>query len=149
MSIQDIKVQLVNVCRYNTQIHAILEMSTDTDILLIQEPWFGTVMTQRLDTDPDGIQQLGPPIHGKWDVHIPKHEAGTKCKVVVYMKKRLTPLIETNLRLLYANHSTLILDLRDDAVLLRIVNIYHDAPKTGHNLQHLFQAQLDELTPTL
>lgn len=140
----------MNVHRNNKRTHAILEMSNDTDILLIQEPWWGTIATQRLDSDPNGTHQYGPPIHGKWDLHLPKHNGEEKCKVIAYTKKRLTSRIMNNLRLPHTNPSTLILDIQDDdEIIMRLINVYHDAPRRGHSLTHIFQAPIEELIPTM
>jgi hypothetical protein len=51
MSLQHIKVKLVNVHRDNKRIHTLLNDDTNTHIFLIQELWYGTVATLRSDTD--------------------------------------------------------------------------------------------------
>ena len=50
-----------------------------------------------------------------------------------------------------ADPNTLIFNIaeEEDEILMRIINVYHEKPALGHNLQHLFDHDLDELTPTL
>jgi len=53
--------KLVNVHQGNDRIHALLQKDSNVQILLIQEPWFGTVATMQSDANPEGLAQWGPP----------------------------------------------------------------------------------------
>src|ERR1700730_10631253 len=48
----------VNVRRSNERTHALLQSST-ADIVLLQEPWYGTIGTTRSDLDPTGTPTKG------------------------------------------------------------------------------------------
>ena len=67
MSEHPIRIKSVNVNRNNDRMHGILQTDdNDFDIILIQEPWFGTVATLRSDTDPDGTPQPDFPANNTW-----------------------------------------------------------------------------------
>ena len=137
--------------------HGILQTDdNDFDIILIQEPWFGTVATLRSDTDPDGTPQPGVPSNNKWLTFSPPYPSDVRPKVCIYAN-RLTidqtlvinhippaPLLSSN---------SMVIDLLSptnrDTVQLRIVNVYHDKPASGHALAHLFSHTLDDTIPTI
>ena len=58
MSAHQIRIKSVNVHCSNACIQVILQ-NEDSDILLIQEPWFQTVVTLRSDMNPEGDSQMG------------------------------------------------------------------------------------------
>jgi hypothetical protein len=84
MSLPSLKVMSVNVHRNNNRIHALLQKNDDFHILLIQEPWFGTIATLRSDSNPTGEAQLGAPANSMWDLHTPRYAPTDTCKVVAY-----------------------------------------------------------------
>ena len=129
---------------------------SDFDIVLVQEPWFGTVATLRSDTDPDGIPQPGFPTNNKWLTFSPPYPSDVRPKVCIYAN-RLT-IDQT----LVINHippapllspNSMVIDLLSPvdrgSVQLRIINVYHDKPMSGHSLAHLFSHTLDDLIPTI
>ena len=152
-----IRIKSVNVNRNNDRMHGILQTDdNDFDIILIQEPWFGTVATLRSDTDPDGTPQPGVPSNNKWLTFFPPYPSGVRPKVCIYAN-RLT--IDQSLVL---NHippapllssNSMVIDLLSptnrDTVQLRIINVYHDKPASGHALAHLFSHTLDDIVPTI
>ena len=137
--------------------HGILQTDDhDFDIILIQEPWFGTVATLRSDTDPDGNPQPGFPSNNKWLTFSPPHPSNVRPKVCIYANK-----VTIN-QTLAINHippapllspNSMVLDLLSptnrDTVQLRIINVYHDKPTSGHSLAHLFSHTLDDTVPTI
>jgi hypothetical protein len=142
----------VNVHRAINRIHALLQKDDDVHILLIQEPWFSTVATLRSDTDPLGDPQLGAPINSKWDVHVPSHAPGTRCKVIAYSRKTLSHLglVHNITTHPLSTAMSIVLDIKDrDDLLLRVVNIYHEVLQRGHGLHHLFTHTFLETVPTL
>jgi hypothetical protein len=78
MVVHQLKVCSINTQRSNTRIHTILQ-NDDSDILLIQEPWYKTVATLRSDTNPDGDPVRGAPINPLWDLHTPTLTPTDKC----------------------------------------------------------------------
>ena len=137
--------------------HGILQNDDQSfDILLIQEPWFDSVATLRSDTDPNGNPQMGFPTNNKWLTLSPPHPLDVCPKVCTYIN-RLTinsmyiinhippfPLLSPN---------SMVVDIlspsNPDQIDLRIVNVYHDKPDSGHALSHIFSHKLDVNIPTL
>ena len=129
---------------------------TNYDIILIQEPWFGNVATLRSDTDPDGNTQLDFTANNKWTTLSPPQSPNSSPKVCAYINRRTinqtriinhippAPLISPN---------SMVIDILStadrDRIDLRIVNVYHDKPGSGHALGHIFSHALDDATPTL
>jgi len=155
MLVQHIKVKSVNVHQSNERIHTLLNLD-DTDILLIQEPWYSTIATLRSDTDPLGTPSRGAPINNKWDLHVPKTRNAKTCKTIAYTRKSLSythaTVKTTNvLNHLLSTQNSIILDIKeDDHTSLRIINFYHMVLKNGgHNLQPLLDYNMDDSTPTL
>jgi len=132
--------------------HSILQTHDDTNILLIQKPWFYTVATIHSDNDPEGTPQKGLPYNNMWDAHTPKHKPTDTCKVTIYTHKTLK--MSHKVKLCTNHHltclTTMVLDITDaEGSTLHIVNIYHTIPQQGHGLHHLLTHTLDETIPTL
>ena len=89
MSEHPIRIKSVNVHRNNERTHGILQTDDhDFDIILIQEPWFGSVATLRSDTDPDGNPQMGFTANNKWLTLSPPYSAQERPKVCAYVNKQ-------------------------------------------------------------
>ena len=157
MSEHPIRIKSVNVHRKNGRIHGILQNDDDTlDIILIQEPWFDSIATLRSDTDPNGNTQMGFPANNKWITLSPPHPTNIRPKVCAYINRRTmnptyiinhippSPLLSPN---------SMVFDILSPTdrnhVDLRIVNVYHDKPTSGHALSHIFSHELDANIPTL
>ena len=157
MSEQLIRIKSVNVNRNNERMHGILQTNDlSYDIILIQEPWFDSVATLRSDTDPNGTEQLGFPANNKWITLSPTCNTDDRLKVCAYVNRKTidqthiinhippSPLISSN---------TMVIDILSpmnrDKIDLRIVNVYHDKPASGHSLTHIFSRPLDDDIPTL
>jgi hypothetical protein len=150
MSTQQLKVKLVNVHRSNDRIHALLNSDDKFDILLIQEPWFKTVATLCSDTDLEGRAQLGAPTNNMWNLHTPRHDVSKSCKAIAYTKKKIASYIHNLVQHPLSTPCTVVIDvLEENAITLRLVNIYHDVPMRGHGLMLIFSHDANELTPTL
>ena len=59
--------------------------ATPTDIMMIQEPWFGCLVPLHSDTNPDGELVRGFAAHPGWEIFPLKHQKGDWCKVVTYV----------------------------------------------------------------
>lgn len=157
MSEQPIRIKSVNVHRNNERTHGILQTDDESfDIILIQEPWFDQVATLRSDTDPNGNTQLGFPANNKWLTLSPPYSLEDRPKVCTYVNRRTinqtyivnhippSPLLSSN---------SMVIDILSPTnrnnIDLRLVNIYHDRPISGHALTHIFSHSLDNNIPTL
>jgi hypothetical protein len=156
MSEHPIRIKSVNVHRNGERTHGMLETNdSNYDILLLQEPAYYSVATLRSDSDPDGTPQLGFPINNKWTLLSPPHDIDTRPKVCAYINS------ETIHHTRIVNHippdpltssNSMVIDLlRSDhvTVALRLVNVYHDKPDSGHALYHLFNNTLIDTIPTV
>ena len=72
MSARPLHIVSININRQSTLLHTLLQTS-EADILLIQEPWHGTVNVDRSDTDPLGTHILGVTANNQWQIYYPKH----------------------------------------------------------------------------
>jgi hypothetical protein len=156
MSERPIRIKSVNVHRNSERTYGMLETNdAHYDILLLQEPAFYTIATLRSDSDPDGNPLPGFPVNSKWILLSPPYDGDTRPKVCAYINAGTihhtrvinhippNPLTTPNsmvIDLLRSDHST---------VSLRLVNVYHDKPDTGHSLHHLFDHDIADLTPTV
>ena len=157
MSEHPIRIKLVNVHRKNGRIHGILQNDDQSfDIILIQEPWFDSIATLRSDTDPNGNTQMGFPANNKWITLSPPHPNDIRPKVCAYINRctmNPTYIVNHIPPSPFLSPNSMVIDLLSPTnrnnVDLRIVNVYHDTPQSGHNLTHIFSHELDFNTPTL
>ena len=146
MTEQPIRIKSVNAHCNNGRMHDILQTDDELfDILLIQEPWFSSVATLRSDTDPNGHDQHDFPANNKWYTLSPPYATDERPKVCTYLNKRTidhtlvvnhippAPLISSN---------SMVMDIlrpsNQKDIVLRLANIYHDRPPSGHSLTHIF-----------
>src|SRR6267378_5860836 len=86
MSERPIQITSINVNRCNTSIvHPLLQKSS-FDILLLQEPWVGTINVQRDDADPTGVDVIGTAHNNMWECFLPPLSATGGCRVVTYIR---------------------------------------------------------------
>jgi hypothetical protein len=157
MSERPIRIKSVNVNRNNGRTHGILQTDDASfDILLIQEPWFDSVATLRSDTDPNGTPQLGFPTNNKWITLSPHFSEHERPKVCIYVNKQTinqTYIVNHIPPSTILSPNSMVIDILSPSnrknVDLRIVNVYHDKPTSGHALSHIFSHPLDDNTPTL
>ena len=60
----------------NMATHTLLNMTSDADIILVQEQWFDKIRISRLDINPEGVDILGGVANPKWDCVYPKTACG-------------------------------------------------------------------------
>ena len=129
--------------------HGLLQ-SSSSDILLIQEPWFGCINVTRTDGIPDGNDVCGTAANNMWECFLPPHLPHEICKVAIYIRPTLARRSFVRCRDdLLSSLTSMILDISFDDDMLRLVNIYHDVPPMGHNLTHILSLELDPVVPTL
>ena len=150
MSERPIKIMSVNMNRQSALTHALLQTSS-ADILIIQEPWIGTVQTGRSDTDPDGIPVPGATNNNMWECFLPSFTVSSDVRIAAYVKHDFacTFAITNVLSHPICTPESMILDISFDQELLHIVNVYHRVPNDGHNLLHFFSSSLDPMIPTV
>ena len=125
MATQPITIRSINARRSNTRIHTILQKD-DSDILLIQEPWYKTIATLHSDTNPDGDPIRGAPINSLWDLHTPTLKPTDECRVLTYTKLPICSIVQNRPSHPTASPNTIITDINDSATItMRIINVYH------------------------
>ena len=153
MTAQPLQIVSVNINRQSALLHTLLQTS-DADILLVQEPWHGTVHTERSDTDPAGTAVLGSTANNRWQLYYPKHEPTDRCLVATYIRIQLDKSIAVVNHLSHpiASPSSMILDIIIGNETLRLINAYHQIPRDepGHHaIPHILTSELDQSIPTL
>jgi len=129
MVVHQIHITLVNVHHSNARMQAILQ-NEESDILLIQEPWFQTVATLRSDTNPEGDAQMGAPVNNYWDCHILMLPPNIPCKALIYSQCALTSIVKNVTSHPAANPNTIILNINDgDSLAIHLINVYHEVPQ--------------------
>jgi hypothetical protein len=117
----------------------------DSDILLIQEPWFQTVTTLRSDTNPEGDSQMGAPANNQWDCHVPTLPPNSTCKALTYSRHSLNSIVKHATSHPAANPNTVVLDIDDGvSTAIRVINVYHEVLQRGHALHHLMAHEIDD-----
>jgi len=144
-----IKILAVNMHRSNVATHSLLQTS-NADILLIQEPWYGHVQVAWSDSDPSGDMVNGIAHNPRWESFLPPHSSSDTCKVSAYVRTGLARLatVVNNLTHPLASASSMVLDFHHDEEQIRLVNVYHSRPERGHALHHILSSTLDLLIPT-
>ena len=149
---QPISIMSVNVHHDNLVMHALLQ-SSPHDILLIQEPWIGSIQTARSDSDPLGSAIAGAAANSLWECpYLPSFTDPSSVHMAIYIKIDIsrTFSITNHIDHPIASPESMVFDISFESEILRLVNIYHCVPRDGgHNLLHLLSSMLDPLIPTL
>ena len=151
MSDTPITIVSVNMRRRNPLSIAFLE-ATSADIVMIQEPWFGRLVSLRSDTDPDGEVVRGFAAHPGWEIFPPKHQKGDTCKVVTYVRQSLFMSRDVRVMSLpdhsVSSPSSQALEVTISGNVFLLLNIYHHVVNHRPALGHITQSPLDNLIPT-
>ena len=145
--------------RQNPALGSLLQ-TDDSDILLIQEPWFNRISTLRSDSDPNGSPVYGPILNDRWHCFLPEHDptdASDICLVATYVRTSLTGLPTDTFSALprfshpWASRSCLILDIDVGGDLLRLVNVYNQVADNGrrHGLTTLSPPPEDHISTAI
>ena len=164
MSERPIRVKSVNVQMSNDRITTFLQRNKHFNVLMIQEPWMGTVATLRSDTDPVGVAQQGAPFNSMWDLHLPRHTPDQRCRAITYTRKSLSGWYSVRNQLTHplAHPDTTVIDIMDgEDPLIRLINVYNPPipspfpPTLSHktwareNLKQFTTHELDSSVPTV
>ena len=119
-----IKILAVNMHHSNIATHSLLQTS-NADILLIQEPWYGHVQVMWSDSDPSGDMVNGVAHNPCWESFLPPHSSSDTCKVSAYVRTGLarsaTVVTDTPVRLLVVNRGDFSLLRREVPELTQIL----------------------------
>jgi len=152
MTERPIQIMSINMNRQSPLTHTLLQ-TTSADIILIQEPWIGTVMMAWSDTDPLGDAIFGATNNNMWECYLPSFTDPKLVRVAVYVRYDLacTFSIVNHTSHPLSSVDSMVLDFSFEDETLRIVNIYHRIPDNPrhHALLHLLSNSLDPLIPTL
>ena len=148
-----IQIMSINLNQQSPLTHTLLQTST-ADILLIQEPWIGTIQTAHSDTDPMGTAISSATNNNMWQCYLPTFTDPDTVRVAVFVRHDLactfsivnhTP--ETHP---VASVESMVVDFVFGEEILRILNIYHHTHgEPHHNLLHLLSLDMDPLTPMI
>jgi Endonuclease-reverse transcriptase len=144
----EVHLLFVNMRRHNAPTHTLLNMNSDADVILVQEPWFDRIGMARSDVNPDRVDVLGGVANPKWDCIYPKTASGERCKVMAYWHISSSFFNVTNRLDLASNHHFLTLDVHLGSSSFHIVNIYHDTDHPS-SLRNTLNLELDPRIPTV
>ncbi len=142
------------MCKCNAATHALLNSDTNSNLFLIQEPWFDTIGTARNDTAHQGVDVLGGVTSPGWEILYPAIPKGQRPKVMAYAcKQAVNPLFDPPFTIVpcldISSHPCLqVLDIIFDNETWRIINFYNDVQDKSC-LQTLMSLEVDAVTPTL
>jgi Endonuclease/Exonuclease/phosphatase family len=149
--ILDISILSVNMRHRNAMLHALLQTS-DSDIIAIQEPWFGLIRTDRSDSSPMGDPVFGTTYNNLWHCLHPTTVGDLPFKMVVFIKTKIMDTFQVLLKEddTFSSPSSMIVDISASLTdTLCLINIYHDVPNDSHGLAHILASTLDPSIPTL
>src|SRR6267154_1009540 len=142
-----------NMRKRNAITHALLNSDNQTNLMLIQEPWFDTIGMARKDSARQGVDVLGGVASPAWEIHYPGLAENQRPKVMAYSRKQTGGNKITHFtvvpRLDVCIHPTIqVLDLIFDKEKWRVINFYHNI-RDNTCLQKLLEIDVDAITPTL
>jgi hypothetical protein len=134
----------VNINRSNPKLISLLE-STTADCVLVQEPWWGTLIPRRSDTDPEGDPSYGTVSHPAWTAFVPGLSSSPdhQPRVITFVRKQIlrscpvTPIGDLSF------YDLLGLSFRSHGFTLTIINFYHHVQRHQGNVSHLIESSFD------
>jgi endonuclease/exonuclease/phosphatase family metal-dependent hydrolase len=146
-----INIASANMRKRNAVTHALLNSINDTDLILIQEPWFNKIGTARKDDAREGVDVMGGVASPAWDILYPGFGKDKPPKTMAYARKRTQGTAHYTVvpHLDICSHPTVqILDLIFDNEEWRVINFYHDV-RDDSSLDTLLGLDIDATIPTL
>jgi hypothetical protein len=77
----------VNMCKHNAATHTLLNSTNNTQLLLIQEPWYNMIGMARKDLAHQGVNTLGGVSSPAWEILYPNLSDNRRPKVMAYTCK--------------------------------------------------------------
>jgi len=150
MSEHPIHIASVNAHCSTARVQGLLQCSS-FDIILLQEPWVGTIDVQHSDSDPTGTDITGTTFNDMWESFLPAHSPDNICKVTAYVCSDLAKwlLIRNYLALPISGPNCLVLDIVSDDKVICLINFYHCVPPRGHGLHPLLASECDKVVPMI
>ena len=111
----------------NCQLDALITMlkTTDTSILLIQEPSWGCLVLKKSDDDPEGVEVKGTCSHPRWWTILPTTSKGDLVPhVAIFLRSDLTNSLTYSILPDMNSYACLGIRLNTDTPLF-IINFYH------------------------
>jgi hypothetical protein len=140
-----------NVNKQRSAMESILEL-TPANILLIQEPPWGSLVPLVSDSDPEGSVRKGTSRHQAWECLLPPPSSLTtdnRPHVAFFYRRRLaTSCTFSTIPSLTSYHSIGV-DVRSSSFHLRLLDFYHHVPSHTHSLHPLLSLPFDPSIPTL
>jgi hypothetical protein len=147
MLLRRLQIMSANVARGNRRLTILLNALTDIDILMIQEPWSGTIGIDKSDFSPDGTNIIGTQRNGAWMVFEPL--AGDLPKALTFVRVGVRGLSAKHLSTVPAHPGIVALDITYGRERLQLINVYNRG-KSGpqrHALDALLNSSLDWQVP--
>jgi Endonuclease-reverse transcriptase len=140
----------VNMNRSNPKLISLLQ-SSPADCILVQEPWWGNLVPQRSDDDPDGVPTLGTVSHPAWSALTPDLSASPDGapRVITFIRKSLTASCSVTPITNLSFYNLLGISLRSPSFSLILINFYHHVRRHQGNLSHLLDFIPDPSVPIL
>jgi hypothetical protein len=140
----------VNMNRSNHKLISLLE-STSADCILVQEPWWGSLVPRRSNTDPDGDPSFGTVSHPAWTTFTPTLSSSPdlRPRVITFVRKdtlrscSVTPITDLSF------YDLLGLSFRSQDFSLTVINFYHHVRRHQGDLDHLLDCSFDVSSPML
>ena len=153
MSVHPLKIVSINLNKQGALLHMLLQTS-DVDVLLIQEPWHGTISINCSDMDPLGHHVLGVTANNHYQIYYPTHQPGERCLVVMYVKTQIDRSVSVINHLTHpmATASSMVVDIVTGNEAIHLINVYHQISREEnghHSIPHILLSELDQSIPTL
>jgi hypothetical protein len=140
----------VNMNRSNFKLTSLLQ-STSADCVLVQEPWWGSLVPRHSDTDPEGDPSFGTVSHPAWSTFTPPllSSPDSHPRVITFICKRLSASLSVALITDLSFYDLLGISLRSPSFNLTIINFYHHVRRHQGNLSHLLDYSPIASSPVL
>jgi Endonuclease-reverse transcriptase len=149
-----LEIASVNMRKRNAATHALLNSENNTQLILVQEPWFDTIGMARKDSTHQGVDILGGVASPVWEIVYPTTTNGQCPKVMAYVHKHPSSNLNTPPFTVVprpnacAHPSIQVLDIAFDNERWQVINFYHDVWDSTC-LQTLLKIDISATTPTL
>jgi hypothetical protein len=140
----------VNMNRSNYKLISLLE-TTNANCVLVQEPWWGSLIPRHSDRDPEGETSLGTVNHPAWTPFVPSllSSPDSQPQVITFIRKHIlsscsiTPLNGLSF------YDLLGVSIQTPTFHIHLINFYHHVQRHHGNLSHLLDCLPDASSPIL
>ena len=138
----------------NAVSHALLNSINNTNIILIQKPWFNQIGTARDNNACEGVDVLGGVAAPAWEIIYPGFGKDKRPKVMAYVRKQTqgtpgTAHFTVAPRINICPHPVVqVLNIIFDKEEWQVIHFYHDV-QDASSLDALLGLDIDAIIPTL